>query len=103
MRFLLTGLLLLMGTQVFPRDEIKFSTDKIRAMWFMCATQFQRVAPSVPQIERVRLCDCYVDHMRSTFTPEQVTALTPEESKELGMKMKLICPTEPPFTIEEST
>jgi hypothetical protein len=40
--------------------------------------------------------------MRSTFTPEQVMALTPEESKQLGMKMKLICPTEPPFTIEES-
>jgi len=44
-----------------------------------------------------------VDHMRSTFTPEQVTALTPEESKELGMKMKLICPTKPSFTLEEST
>ena len=103
MRFILTGLLLLISTQVFPKEELKFSTDKIRAMWFMCATQFQKVAPTISQEERVRLCDCYVDHMRSIFTPEQVTALTPEESKKLGMKMNLICPSEPPFTLEEST
>lgn len=103
MKFLITGLLLLIGTQVFPRDELKFPTDKIRSMWFMCAAQFQKVAPSVPQEERVRLCDCYVDHMRSTFTPEQVMALTPEEARELGMKMKLICPNKPSFTLEEAT
>jgi len=75
-------------------STLKFSTEKVRAMWYMCATQFQMVAPTIPQIERVRLCDCYVDHMRSTFTPEQVIVLTPEESRELGLKMNIICPTQ---------
>ena len=88
---------------VYGKEVPQFSTEKVRAMWFMCSTQFQMVAPNIPQIERVRLCDCYVDHMRSTFTPEQVQALTPEQSRELGMKMNIICPTQVPFTIKEAT
>jgi len=84
-------------------STLKFSTEKVRAMWYMCATQFQMVAPTIPQIERVRLCDCYVDHMRSTFTPEQVIVLTPEESRELGLKMNIICPSQAQFFIKEVT
>ena len=87
----------------YGKDELKFSTEKVRAMWYICSTQFQMVAPNIPQVERVRLCDCYVDHMRSTFTPEQVEAMTPEQSRELGMKMNIICPTQLPFTIKKST
>ena len=100
---LITFCLLLISSQSFSKDELKFSTEKVRAMWYMCATQFQMVAPTIPQIERVRLCDCYVDHMRTTFTPEQVIALTSEQSRELGMKMNIICPTQVPFTIKEAT
>ena len=85
------------------KEEIKFSTEKVRAMWYMCSTQFQMVAPHIDQPERVRLCDCYVDHMRTTFTPEQVMALTSEQSKELGMKMNIICPTQASFVIQEVT
>ena len=87
----------------YGKDELKFSTEKVRAMWYICSTQFQMVAPNIPQLERVRLCDCYVDHMRTTFTPEQVQAMTPEQSRELGMKMNIICPTQLPFTIKKST
>ena len=87
----------------YGKDELKFSTEKVRAMWYICSTQFQMVAPNIPQLERVRLCDCYVDHMRTTFTPEQVEAMTPEQSRELGMKMNIICPTQLPFTIKKST
>ena len=85
------------------KEAIKFSTEKVRAMWYMCSTQFQMVAPHIDQPERVRLCDCYVDHMRTTFTPEQVMALTSEQSKELGMKMNIICPTQASFVIQEVT
>jgi hypothetical protein len=49
------------------------------------------------------LCDCYVDHMRTTFTPSQVLALTSEQSKELGMKMNIICPTQASLTLKEAT
>ena len=88
---------------VFAQEPLKFPTEEVRAMWYICSTQFQMVAPTIPQIERVRLCDCYVDHMRSTFTPKQVEAFTPEQSRELGMKMNIICPTQIPFTIQETT
>ena len=92
-----------MQATVYGKDKLKFSTEKIRAMWFMCAAQFKTVAPTIPQLERVRLCDCYVDHMRSTFTPEQVIALSPEQSRELGLKMNIICPTHMPFSFKEGT
>ena len=87
----------------YGKDELKFSTEKVRAMWYICSTQFAMVAPNIPQLERVRLCDCYVDHMRSTFTPEQVEAMTPEQSRELGLKMNIICPIQEPFVIQQST
>ena len=88
---------------VYGKDELKFSTEKVRAMYYICSTQFQMVAPTIPQLERIRLCDCYVDHMRTTFTPEQVEDMTSEQSRELGMKMNIICPTQMPFTIKEAT
>ena len=88
---------------VFAKEPLKFSTEKVRAMWYICSTQFAMVAPNIPQLERVRLCDCYVDHMRSTFTPEQVEAMTSEQSRELGMKMNIICPIQEPFIIQQST
>ena len=100
---LITFCLLLISSQSFSKDELKFSTEKVRAMWYMCATQFQMAAPTIPQIERVRLCDCYVDHMRTTFTPEQVIALTSEQSRELGLKMNIICPSQAQFFIKEVT
>jgi len=88
---------------VYGKDELKFSTEKVRAMYYICSTQFQMVAPTIPQLERIRLCDCYVDHMRTTFTPEQVEDMTSEQSRELGMKMNIICPTQMPFTMKEAT
>ena len=100
---LITFCFLLISSQGFSKEELKFSTEKVRAMWFVCATQFQKVAPTIPQIERVRLCDCYVDHMRTTFTPEQVLALTSKQSRELGLKMNIICPTQAEFFIQEIT
>ncbi len=88
---------------VFAQEPLKFPTEEVRAMWYICSTQFQMVAPNIPQGERVRLCDCYVDHMRTTFTPEQVKVLTPEQSRELGLKMNIICPTQAEFFLQEAT
>ena len=99
----------LLGISYFPtkwafaKDKLKFSTEEVRSMWYICSTQFQMVAPTIPQLERIRLCDCYVDHMRTTFTQKQVEALTPEQSRELGMKMNIICPTQQPFNFKEAT
>ena len=90
---LIITLIFIIGVQNFASGgapALKFPTEEVRAMWYMCSTQFQMVAPHIAQAERVRLCDCYVDHMRNTFTPKQVKVLTPEQAKELGMKMNII-------------
>ena len=91
-----------MQATVYGKDKLKFSTEEVRSMWYICSTQFQMVAPTIPQLERIRLCDCYVDHMRTTFTPVQVEALTPEQSRELGLKMNIICPTQAEFFIQNT-
>tara|TARA_Y100000310_G_C20461882_1_gene705772 strand:+ start:178 stop:516 length:339 start_codon:yes stop_codon:yes gene_type:complete len=103
---LIITLVFITGAQNFASGEaptLKFPTEEVRAMWYMCSTQFQMVAPHIAQAERVRLCDCYVDHMRDTFTPKQVEALTPEQAKELGIKMNIICPTQQPFIFKGGT
>ena len=102
MKVILSIIFILISSYAFSK-ELEYSTEKVRVMWYMCSTQFQMVAPHITQGERVKLCDCYVDHMRTTFTPEQVLALTSEQSKELGKKMNIICPTQVPFTIKEAT
>ena len=85
-------------TQVFSKEDVKFATENIRAMWFMCATQFQMVAPTIPQIERVRLCDCYVDHIRNNYTSEQIMTnnsssmgMTQEGYRRLSKELKNEC------------
>ena len=103
---LIITLIFIIGVQNFASGgapTLKFPTEEVRAMWYMCSTQFQMVAPHIAQAERVRLCDCYVDHMRNTFTPKQVEALTPEQAKELGMKMNIICPTQQSFSFKRGT
>ena len=103
---LIITLIFIIGVQNFASGgapTLKFPTEEVRAMWYMCSTQFQMVAPHIAQAERVRLCDCYVDHMRNTFTPKQVEALTPEQAKELGMKMNIICPTQQSFSFKGGT
>jgi len=103
---LIITLIFIIGVQNFASGgapTLKFPTEEVRAMWYMCSTQFQMVAPHIAQAERVRLCDCYVDHMRNTFTPKQVKVLTPEQAKELGMKMNIICPTQQSFSFKRGT
>ena len=103
---LIITLIFIIGAQNFASGgahTLKFPTEEVRAMWYMCSTQFQMVAPHIAQEERVRLCDCYVDYMRNTFTPKQVEALTPEQAKELGIKMNIICPTRQPFSFKRDT
>ena len=81
----------------FTEPALKYSTIEIRQMWEMCSLQFMRVHPTVQRMQRVKLCDCYVDHMRTKHTPEEVKALSPEESRNLGLEMAVVCPILPPY------
>jgi len=100
MRIILTTLLILVSSYGFSSDNstLKFSTEKVRGMWFVCATQFQVVAPNIPQLERVRLCDCYVDHIRANYTSEQIVTngnnsmrMSQKEYNKLSKELKSIC------------
>ena len=85
-----------MQATVYGQEKLKFNTKETREMWYACSRQFQAVAPQLHEITRIYLCDCYTDHMRINYTPDEVKALTREESQILGQKFKEICPIPTP-------
>ena len=81
-----------MQATAYGQEKLKFNTQEVREMWYACSTEFQKITPYMPEVIRIHLCDCYSDHMRKKFTPDQVKGLTKEQSRELGESMKLLCP-----------
>ena len=73
-------------------SALKFPTQNIREMWWSCSTEFRKLMPTLTEQTRVYLCDCYTDHMRKTYTTEQVRALTKEQARTLGLRMRERCP-----------
>ena len=74
------------------KEGLKFDSQNVREIWQACSLQFQTITPYMPQVTRIFLCDCYTDQMRIKFTPEQVKGLTPEQAKEIGKEMQVLCP-----------
>ena len=72
--------------------NLKFYTKDIREMWWACSLEFKKIMPTIQENTKVYLCDCYTDEMRKTFTPEQVKAMTKEQSRTLGIMMRQKCP-----------
>ena len=73
-------------------SALKFPTQNIREMWWSCSTEFRKLMPTLTEQTRIYLCDCYTDHMRKTYTTEQVKALPQEQARTLGFRMRRICP-----------
>ena len=73
-------------------SAFKFPTKNIREMWWACSLEFRKIRPNMREDSRVYLCDCYTDHMRKTYTTEQVRALTKEQARTLGLRMRERCP-----------
>ena len=76
---------------VYGKEELKFSTDKVRSIWQICSNQFQTLAPNIPQLERVRLCDCYVDHIRANYNQKMMDNMTSEGSFTLSQELRNAC------------
>ena len=72
--------------------ELKFPTKNIREMWWACSLEFRKLMPTLTEQTRIYLCDCYTDHMRKTYTPEQVKVLTKEQARTLSLRMRERCP-----------
>ena len=81
-----------MQATVYGQEKLKFDTKEVREMWYACSTEFQKITPYMPEVVRIYLCDCYTDHMRIDYTPDQVKGLTKDQSRVLGLKLKEICP-----------
>ena len=73
-------------------SKLEFPTKNVREMWWACSLEFRKLMPTVIEQTRIYLCDCYTDHMRKTYTPEQVRALTQEQARTLGLRMRERCP-----------
>ncbi len=64
-----------------------FPASQIRNLWQVCSFSFQQRQPQIPQPMRWDVCDCYVDVIRETLSPEEISKLDFEEAKKLTVKL----------------
>jgi len=64
-----------------------YPSSQIRELWQVCSMTFQAKQPHLPQPTRWEVCDCYVDVIRETHTPEEAHTLSPENAKKLSLKL----------------
>ena len=73
-------------------EKLKFNSQEVREMWHSCFTEFKVLIPNMKEEVRAFLCDCYSDHMRMKYTPDQVKSLTKAQLRKLGLAMRKTCP-----------
>ena len=72
--------------------ETKFSTQQVRELWQICSISFRTQHPGLMQDIYFPVCDCYLDHMRKNYTPEQVIDnMTKEDQARLTLDLKIEC------------
>jgi len=73
--------------------ETKFSTRQVRELWQVCSISFRNQNPGIGQDVYFPVCDCYMDHIRENYTPEQVTDnnMTKEDYSKLSQDLRRIC------------
>jgi len=70
----------------------KFSTRQVRELWQVCSISFRNLNPGIGQDIYFPVCDCYMDHIRTNYTPEQVMDnMTKEEYSKLSQDLRKIC------------
>ena len=82
---------------VFPSTAVTsgkfsgtFKTEHIRELWQVCSIAHQSM--NTPLHVYLRLCDCAIDVMRTSFDNESsIRGMTPKESAELAVLVKLHC------------
>ena len=68
-----------------------YPTLQIREMWHVCSLSFQQNAPYTPFPEMMRMCDCYVDHMRKNYSSKGLTNLPVNVGKLSGEQLNKTC------------
>ena len=92
LKLLVIIVFLVVGNVVLAQDNAtkfngNFPTGQIRNLWQVCSIQFQERQPQIPQPLRWDVCDCYVDVIRESLSPEEISKLDFEEAKKLTIKL----------------
>ena len=102
-RVLRTGILiglsaLVLGCQskkTTPLPITPYSGDypvlKLRQMWAICSHTWKQKSPFTHPYVVSRMCDCYVDKMRSTYLLEEVDKLSESEGRAMGQLLIEAC------------
>ena len=64
---------------------------KLRQMWAICSHTWKQKSPFTHPYVVSRMCDCYVDKMRSTYLLEEVDKLSDSESRAMGQLLIEAC------------
>ena len=90
LKITLITLSLILLSPIGSKANENYPTKEIREMWQLCSIKFarQEIGPNIYR----PLCDCYVDLMRVTFTKEEFSVLTPNQTKAAGEMLKKVCP-----------
>ena len=91
------ALLILWSSLVIAQDKLKFSTKQTRELWQICSASFRNLNPTMGPNIYYPVCDCYVDHIRVNYTPEQVMTsdnsmgMTQEGYSKLSQELRDTC------------
>ena len=78
----------LLATEVIkPRFNGNYLSAQIRELWQICSATFQSKHPSLDQLTRWHICDCYCDTIREEFPPKILIKMEQEETKILSEKL----------------
>jgi hypothetical protein len=86
---------------VYGQNKLRFSTQHTRELWQICAASFRNIKPGIGQDIYFPTCDCYVDHIRTNYSPEVMEKMTQIESSKLAQELRDKC--NPKKEIEEFT
>ena len=64
---------------------------KLRQMWAICSHTWKQKSPFTHPYVVSRMCDCYVDKMRSTYLLEEVDKLSESEGRAMGQLLIEAC------------
>ncbi len=90
-QYILATFLILASYGDIKGKELDYSTTQIRNMWFVCSSVFRVNYPRIPEQIKIVLCDCYVNHLRETYSAKEVLELSKEESGKLGSEVAQAC------------
>ena len=98
------ALLILWSSLVIAQDKLKFSTKQTRELWQICSVSFRNLNPTMGPNIYYPVCDCYVDHIRVNYTPEQVMTsdnssmgMTQEGYSKLSQELRDTCNPKKPL------